>query len=553
MLRTLSVKNLALVEQVSLELRPGLNMITGETGAGKSILVGALGLLLGERADKTMIRAGADACSAEAVFDLADSTDVDRVLETIGVEPCRDGELIIRRVIKSGGGQALVNDHAVTLQVLKRIGDCLVDMHGPHDHQSLLKPEAQLAILDAFGRLQAAAGAFKQVYDEMRVLEKRREALAMDEEDVMERIDGLRYRVQDIRDARLAPDEEERLTEEHRRAAHAQQILELSSSIGNALTEEEACAFDRLAYARRVMGKLARFVPEAESWADELEALTVQLQEVACQVGRLAGDVGTNPERVAWLDERIATYHKLKKKYGPTVADVIRTLEESEAQLQELESTEERLEALDAELAKARKRLEAAGQALHEKRGKAAGRLAQAITQELQTLGFPRGTFTVEIIPCEPHPQGMDRCEFGFAPNAGEPMRPLRSIASSGEISRVMLATKSVLADHDRMPVLVFDEIDANLGGEMGHAVGEKLAAVAAGRQVLCITHLPQVAVFGTSHFVVEKQLCDGRTVTQVRLLADAEARAEEVARMLGGRDRTSVTLAHARALLQSV
>lgn len=552
MLTTLRVKNLALVENVTVEFGPGLNMVTGETGAGKSILLGALDLLLGERADRTLIRAGQDACGAEAVFELGDSSEVDEVLEDLGLDVCDGGQLVLRRIIRaSGGGQILVNDSPVTLQALKRLGQHLVDMHGPHDHQSLLQPEAQLNILDAFGHAWGERSAYEKVYRRLRDLETRRESMTADSENIEEQLDLLRHRAKEIEGAALKADEEEEIIEKHKVVGNAQRILELGQMALQASVEGEPSAFDLMVEAKRALDEMARLLPEAEAWREEVQDVTHRLQEIGAAVGSRLDSIGGEPERLDWLDQRLTTYQKLKRKYGPTVEDVLRVLDETKQRLQRLENLEEELETLDAELSGVKAELEQVGGELHAKREVVSLQLAEAITVELQALGFQHGAFGVDVVPSAPSASGLDAVEFGFAPNVGEPMRPLRAIASSGEISRVMLATKAVLARHDRIPVLVFDEIDANLGGEMGHAVGSKLAAVAKTHQVVCITHLPQVAVHGTTHYAVSKHVENARTLTRVERLEGEEHRVREVARMLGGREDTPVTLDHARELLR--
>ena len=552
MLTSLRVKNLAVVENIRVEFRPGLNVITGETGAGKSILVGALNLLLGERADRTMIRGGEEACGAEAGFQLADPAAVDEILEQYGLGPCEDGQLIIRRIIKaSGSTQNLVNDSPVTLQVLKEIGELLVDMHGPHDHQSLLSPEFQVDLLDAFGHLWDERAGYEQVYGTMRELEERQAALS-GTENVAEQVDLLSYRVKEIEQAAPVEGEEEKIQQEHDLAGHAQRILELGGGVLNALMEGDGSAFDALASAQKSLDELVRLAPEAEAWREQARALAAGLQELGASLHGLLDRVEADPARLAWLDERLATYQRLRRKYAPTVPEILEILAQSKQRLHDLQTRNEQLAEIDAELAKVRESLAGRGQALRKKRKAAAAKLAEAVTKELQALGFAHGSFAVDLRDAEPKLSGLDDVEFGFAPNVGEPMRALRAIASSGEISRVMLATKAVLAGHDRIPVMVFDEIDANVGGEMGTAVGRKLAEVAKSHQVICITHLPQVAVFGTTHLAVTKTVKDGRTITDVKPLAERD-RVDEVARMLGGRDLTSVTLKHAREMLQGV
>ncbi len=551
MLTNLRVKNLALVEEAGVVFRPGLNVITGETGAGKSVLIGALAILLGERMDRGQIRSGAEECSAEALFDLADPAPVNVLLEDLGLVPCEGGELLIRRVVKaSGSSRNLVNDSPVTLQALKRLGELLMDMHGPYDHQSLLHRDAQLDILDAFGKLMNERALCAEAYRAWRDLQDRRAELEGGGEGVAEQVDLLAYRVKEIEDAALTEIEEEEIRAEHLVVGNAQRILELGTALTQALSEGEGSAFDTLASVRGAADELARLLPEAQTWQQELAQATHALQELSLTVSRELSRVEGDPARLDWLDARLALYAKLRKKYGPSVREVLDTLERSRQRLSDLQNREARLVELDREIAAAHAKIEKAAESLRAKRQQVADKLADAVSRELRELGFAHGLFSVSLSPCEPRATGMDEIEFGFAPNAGEPVRPLRAIASSGEISRVMLATKAVLARHDRVPVLVFDEIDANVGGEMGTAIGKKLAAVAKHHQVLCITHLPQVAVYGACHFAVSKSVREGRTYTRVVELGEDE-RVEELARMLGGRDLTAVTLTHSREMLK--
>jgi DNA repair protein RecN (Recombination protein N) len=329
-------------------------------------------------------------------------------------------------------------------------------------------------------------------------------------------------------------------------------ILELSGAVLNAPSEGEGAAFDHLAGAQKNLDELARLVPEAEEWREEARRLAAGVQDLGATVRNLAERVEADPARLTWLDQRLATYQRLRKKYGPTVPEMLEVLNQSRKRLHDLETRGEQLAALGAEIAQVRQVIDARGLALRAKRRTVAEKLADAVTRELKALGFEHGSFAVELHDAEPRLSGLDEVEFGFAPNVGEPLRALRAIASSGEISRVMLATKVVLAAHDRIPVMVFDEIDANVGGEMGHAVGRKLGEVARSHQVICITHLPQVAVFGSHHMAVTKTVRDGRTITVVRRL-EGERRVGEVARMLGGKDSTSVAVRHAREMLEGV
>jgi len=552
MLLSLRVKNLALVEQACLEWGPGLTVITGETGAGKSILIGALKLLLGERADRKWIRTGADACGAEAVFDVSGLKDFPSLLEELGLPPAEEGQIIVRRIVKeSGAGQNLVNDSPVTLQALKRIGQRLVDMHGPYDHQSLLDPRFQLDVLDAYGGHEAERAVCAEKYRVWQELVAQRVALQGGDEEVAARMDLLQFRIKELEEAKPEAGEDEAVAQEHSVASHAQRILELGQGVLGALQDgEEGNAFDSLATAQRALEELARLLPEAGEWRNEARAAAQQIQATAEAIREAMDRVEADPSRLDWLEQRLALYQRLKRKYGVDAAGLVETLEESRSALKELSERGERLAVVEKKIAAAQAALQAGARALGKKRRVSASALAKAVTAQLRELGFPHGAFDVALEDVEPGPTGGDAISFGFAPNPGESQKPLREIASSGEISRVMLATKAVLAKHDKVPVLIFDEVDANVGGEMGIAVGRKLAALAESHQILCITHLPQVAAQGSAHFAVVKRVRDGRTFTEVDAL-DADARVDEIARMLGGKNLTKVTLQHAREMLR--
>jgi len=552
MLHQLRVRNLAIVESADISPGGGLNIITGETGAGKSILMGALDLVLGGRADRTLIRSGATETQVEAVFALAEPAAVDALLAESGLPPCEDGQLIIRRcVAAAGAGRCALNDSPVTAQTLRRVGALLVDIHGPNDRQSLLDPAFQLDLLDSFGRCQQARAAYGEAWRAVADLERRREELLGDTSDADAESDRLRFVVDEIAAAGLTAADDADLIREHAEAANAEAILESGNALLAGLTDGEGSAFDSLAALQHRLHELARILPEAETWRTELRAAAAQVQELARAVAGRLQRIDADAGRLRQLEERMALVQKLKRKYGPSVADVIERLRISRERLDDLAARGERLARLDAEIAAAAAARAARAAVLSQARAAASAGLARAITRELRDLGFLRAGFGVDVTPSPPRPDGADAVSFGFAPNPGEPMRALRDIASSGEIARVMLAVKTVLARHDRIPVLVFDEIDANIGGEIGHAVGRKLRTVAGSHQVLCITHLPQVAVFGESHFVVSKAVQKNRTVTRIEPTA-GEARAEEVARMLGGKDLTPVTLEHARKLLEA-
>ena len=553
MLTELTIENLALVDKLQLEFGPGLNVITGETGAGKSVLMGALNLLLGGRADKTMIRDGAEACVVEATFFLAQPTEVNAILAEADIAECEEGQLLVRRVLKADGANLQkVNNSSATLKVLKQLGELLLDMHGPHDHQSLLRPDAQLQLLDAFGETDRIFRSYQTAYLALNEVASRISALQEMGEDVQDQLDLLSYRVKEMEEAALVVGEEEAVREEHEKAVHAQDRSAIGQGLLQALTDGEGCAADGLRAATGMLQGADKFMAEAETWREQIQRAFSQVQELSAVVAQDLQSLEGDPERLTWLDQRLAVYYNMKKKYGGSVEAVLEQLEGSRQQLHDLENREAQLEKLEAKKASVLEQVRDAGRKLHKIREKAAKQLAVAITQELQSLGFAKGRFEIEVTESDPKATGLDEVEFGFAPNPGETMRPLRAIASSGEMSRVMLAAKAILARHDQVPVQVFDEIDANIGGETGSAVGKKLAEVGRSHQIMCITHLPQVAIYGAAHYAVSKHEQQGRTVTQVRQL-DEQERVDEVARMLGGRDLTSVTVKHAREMLKQV
>ncbi|MDD2455056.1 MAG: DNA repair protein RecN [Kiritimatiellae bacterium] len=548
----MAVKNLAIVEEVSVNFGPGLNIITGETGAGKSVLMGALDLVLGGRADKTAIREGASEAWVEACFNLPYAGAVDALLEQAGLPACEDGALLVRRsVAMSNSGRCLVNDTPSTVQTLRRLGNLLVDIHGPNDHQSLLDQNFQRDVLDAYGRCGTALKTYQELWRELKGFEEQLQTLTGDSSGIAAEIDRLQYIVDDINQAALTESDETDLVQQHAEAANAEQILSLGGDIAAALTDGDASVFDLLVNIQSQLAELARVLPAAAEWRNDLQGTTVQIQEIGGAINELLSRIENNPDNLRRLEERMAAVQRLKRKYGHTVQEILAAREKSEARLNDLATRTEQIERLDKEIAALKKHLSDKAAVLSSVRAKAAGKLARAITAELHDLGFMKSGFAVDLSSCEPTADGADVISFGFAPNPGEPMRALKAIASSGEIARVMLAVKTVLASHDSIPVLVFDEIDANIGGEIGRAVGQKMRRVAENRQVISITHLPQSAVYGRQHYVVTKDVVKGRTKMRISAL-DAAGRTDEIARMLGGKGLTSVIESHARELLAS-
>lgn len=547
MLTRLSVRNLAIVESADVEFGGGLTVITGETGAGKSVLMGALELVLGARADASTVRDGAKEARIEAEFAVPGV--VDAFLDAAGLPPCEDGVLLVRRAISAtGGGRVHVNDAATTVQTLRALGKLLVDVHGPNDHQSLLEEGFQRGVLDAHGRLDTSA--YAAAWARLADLRAQRADLQGDDADVAETCERLRYAVDELDAAQLTPEDDDELPARHAAAAHAAEILDCANAATVALSEADDSAAAALVGAGARVREMARFHEAAGAWGETIERLTVEVQELAQEIADSASRLDADPEALQALDDRLSLVQRLKRKYAcPDVAALLALRDERVRRLADLEGRGARLAALADEIAAAEAAVRAAGAKLTAARTKAAARLARAVTKELHGLGFLRAGFDVSLAPHAPDATGCDAVDFLFAPNPGEAARPLREIASTGEIARVMLAVKTVVAEHDAIPVLVFDEIDSNIGGEVGRAVGEKLRAVARHHQVIAITHLPQSAVYGARHLAVAKAVSGGRTRSTIQPL-EGEARVAEIARMLGGTSLTSVVEQHARELL---
>lgn len=553
MLNFLKVKNLAIVENAQVIFSPGLNIITGETGSGKSVLIGALNLILGERADHSAVRNGEKELIVEAAFSLKDCDSVDAILEDAGLPPCEERQLLIRRSVStSGNGKCWINDSPSTVATLRRLGHHLIDMHGPYDHQSLLSSDFQLSLLDSFGKVKSEKNAYDLCFQaHSSLLAERSELLEESGEAIGEEIDRLSFIVDEIDKAALTEDDGEDLIRRHKEACNASAILEDCGALVAGLSEGEESLFDRLAQIQQKIHETQRILPEAEEWHKEVASVAISIQELTRTITDRMQRIESDPESLANLEARMELVQRMKRKYGPSLDDVAKRRNSAKEKLDRLLSREKRLASLDGEIATAETKLRTAGKILSKVRTAAGKQLAEAITKELKPLGFAQSYFAVEIQEKEPTTSGMDEIIFSFAPNPGEPPMPLKAIASSGEIARVMLATKSVLAEHDSIPLLVFDEIDSNIGGEVGKAVGEKLRWLSQSHQVISITHLPQVAAFGDVHFSVAKHVEGNRTQAEIRELEE-EQRAKELARMLGGSDITTVVLAHAQELIAS-
>ncbi len=548
-LASLRIRNLALVEDLLWEPRPGFTAITGETGAGKSVILGALTLLLGERADKSLIRSGADLCTVEAVFDNVTEKRITRLLEDHGAEPCEDGHLIIKRTLPvEAAGKQFVNGSPCTLALLRALGVHLVDLHGPHDHQSLFSREQQTRLIDSFGSGEKLRDEFSTARRSLLKLQEEKTAILTGEQTAARELDLLTHQVSEIDSAALLPGEEETLVARQRAAANAQRIGEISVQLAAGISEDENSLIGRIGDLSRLARELAKLDPSAEGIANACEATFGAADEFARAVDSYAAARDTEGGSLAEIESRLDIIQTLKRKYGATLEEVLAYHAEAAEKLAVLQNRSERRDTLDADIASADKTMRAIGAKLSASRKTAAKKLAEKVREGLKNLGFAKAEFSISLEALEEAaPHGFETAEFLFAPNPGEPSHPLRAIASSGEISRVMLALKSALADQDDVPVLVFDEIDANVGGEIAAKVGQKMKELGKARQVLCITHLPQVAAAAASQYVVSKQVKDGRTRTTLTETG-GETREEEIARMLGGKSASALT--HARALL---
>ncbi len=543
-LSLLRIRNLALVEELQWEVGPGFIAVTGETGAGKSIIIGALQLLLGERADKSFIRTGADTCMVEAVFTGDDLQKLNAQFGDAGIEPC-EGEVIIKRSISaSGANRQFINGSPTTLAVLKRLGDELVDLHGPHDHQSLLSPEKQLGLLDSFARAGDVLASYKKVFAQWQSLQAEHAALDTAETAREQELDLLRHQVNEITSANLHPEEEAEIEGRYKLASHSKRLIELASGVSQRLAEVDDAVLAQLAETQRLLRELEKIDGSMSPLVAGHETAVVELSEIARALSNYAEKLDLDPAQLASLEQRVSVFETLKRKYGSSIAEVMEFGNRAAERMRKIEGRDAELERLTAEIETARSSVSRNGEALRKLRTKTAPKLSEQVRCNLSDLGFRQSEFEAQLIPLpEPRAGGLDAVELLFSPNPGEPLKPLRAIASSGEISRLMLAIKSALAAHDSVPLLIFDEIDANVGGEIAHAVGAKMKTLAGEHQVICITHLPQVAAAAPLHFVVTKEVVGGRTHSELREVK-GKARREEIARMLGGKSESALKLA---------
>lgn len=552
MLRTLHIRNLAVIEELELQFGAGMSVFTGETGAGKSILVDALGLVLGDRADTNVIRGGADSAEVSAMFDVRGFDN----LSTFLVEQALDvnnGELHLRRVIsRDGPSRAFVNGSAVAAQIVREIGDALVEIHGQHAHQSLLKRDEQRRLLDRYGDhrelLESVADACAVWTDAQRQLKE----LSASAPEHAAQTELLRYQVRELEEFSPGEHELESLDADHRRLANAGRLMETSQVLIGRLFEDEDSASGRIGSAIRELRDAARLDASMNTAADLLDAASIQLGEAVDELRAGLDRLDLDPQHLDEVEKRLEQFHDLGRKHRVAPRELYAHLEGLKRKLDEVEGNQERIESLRSRQQEALQRYAKMANSLHEARTAAAGRLGKAISAQLRELGMPGGKLLVEVThaPAErPQSSGDDQVEFLVTVNPGQPARPLAKVASGGELSRISLGIQVIDSADKGTPTLIFDEVDAGIGGGVAEIVGRLLHGLAARRQILCVTHLPQVACQGDHHFQVEKTSGRGNTSTRVRDLAEEE-RVEEIARMLGGLRISAKTRAHAREML---
>ena len=566
MLTELLIRNLAIIDEVQVPFQPGFNVLTGEAGAGKSIIIHAINFLVGGKGDIDLIRAEAETMLVEGVFDLTNCPQVKAVLEEVGIETEDDMLILSRELSRAGKSRCRINGRAATVAMLKQIGKSLIDIHGQHEHQSLLDPANHLRFLDAFGGegLMALKERYNSLYRQLMQVEREIAELQRSERERMQRLDLLRYQAEEIDRANLKEGEEEELLQERQLLANAERIAERVNYAVRQLMDDGG-SLDSLGEAIQALREITDFDPSLREWHDALSQAFDTIQEIGFELERYASRIEFDPERLEEVESRLDLLKRLKRKYGDSISAILQYRQQIEQELQRLETSEERLEILQREREQLRRELAETAKALSEARQEIARQLERTVQNHLKALMMERARFKVAIDRL-PDPNGLqlpegtfafwrdgiDQVEFLISTNPGEPLKPLAKIASGGEISRTMLALKASLQRTHEIPVLVFDEIDVGIGGKTAEAVGEKLREVSRYAQVLCVTHLPQIAALADWHLQVEK-ITEGKRTRVIVTPLGYEERVKELARMLSGKQITQASLQHAQELLQRV
>lgn len=552
MLTELRIRNFAIIESVTLPLGRGFNVLSGETGAGKSIIVGALGLLLGERASADLIRSGADKATVEGVFDVGTVRNIAQLADARGIDVEDDTLVLKREIAANGRGRAWVNGATVTATVLAEVGRRLVNLHGQHDAQTLLDGESQRQILDAFGGAANQAEIVARTHGDLAAVRSEIAKLSARRTEAERRADYLRHVATEIEAAQLKPGEDAKLEDEARILENADELRTLAASLSEMLSGDEASVLTQLSAAGRPLTAIERIDPAAARMQELFDAGFYALQELSRSVDDYAASVDLDPARLEEVRQRRDRLFGLLKKYGPALENVIEAGRSARSELDLIDTAQFDLARLTARETDVRSRLGAESERLTKMRSAAAKKLARAVDELLPELGMPDGHFTAALVARdEPSSEGAEDIEFRVSLNVGHDERPLARVASGGELSRVMLALKTILAKVDQVPTLIFDEVDAGIGGRVGLQVGDTLRRVAGEHQVFAISHLPQIAARAHHHIVVAKGAKGGVTTADITVL-DGAARVAEIARMLGGDPESKVSRAHARELLES-
>ncbi len=557
MIESLYIKDLVLVSELQIDFSAGFNTVTGETGAGKSLILGALQLLSGGRASSSVIRKGARSCEVAAVVYLSEQYQtlaewLAKKLDEYALPACEEGRLLLRRVITESGSRAFVNGSPVTAAILRSIGERLIDIHGPNENQSLLLPSQQLRLLDLYGNHRTLLHDVALAYQELVSYRKQLQDLA---ENILspEELELVSHQLQEIDRAKLSPEEEQQLIAQHKTAANSARLRELADALAMQLAMGDNAITDALAPIIRMSEELADLDETGGSdFVNRLNVVSEEISSIAQDLQDYASRMDFDGEALQNMENRIALIQKLKRRFGPTVEDVLAAAERLRSRVKSAQSHTSEVERLKTAETQCMARLKELSAVLSEKRHATAQNLAPAISEKLRVLGFANAHFEVHLASCPVGMTGADSCEFFFAPNRGEECTALRHSASSGEVARVMLAIKTVLSEVDEVPVLVFDEIDANIGGRTAAAVATELRAVGRHHQVFSITHLPLIAASGNHQYIVEKHLDNDRTVTSMRELCGDE-RVAEIVRMLGAASDDRVAKAHAQEMLNSM
>lgn len=564
MLREIVIQNYAVIDNLRVEFGPGLNVLSGETGSGKSILVDALGLALGGRASPDVIRTGQERATVTAVFRAEDRAPWKAWLAEYGVASEDESEFILRREVQSGGrSRLLANDQPVTLAALRALVPSLVEIHGQNEQVELLARDAQLALLDQFAGCDDLLEKVSTLHARRRELEREMDALRESERDRLRTIDLLSFQAKELDQARLEPGEDVRLEEEKKVLANMEKLRAAAATAFAQLYEDEGAALARLAAVERAIIELSRFDPRLSPYLDPLSSSRATLDDLAAFLRVYLDKLEADPQRLEEIEDRLALLDRLKRKYGKTIEELLATRAEIGRQLEMLEHADERRQSIEGELKVASAEYGEAARRLSAERRNAARKLEKQVLADLVQMGMEKARFKVQLTAL-PEEQGtaagLDEIEYLVSPNPGEDLRPLEKIASGGELSRLMLALKTVVAkaragrggpSRRVSPTFIFDEVDAGIGGRVAESVGERLKRLARDAQVLCVTHLAQIACFADRHFYVEKFERGGRTVTAVKRLEGEKERAAELARMLSGRQITDAVLKHAATMLK--